>query len=472
MRFSFCRHQCAVRASGESYHTRSSLLVTGGRLRKSYVKSDIYQLVTDRIIALLEAGTVPWRKPWSGYASAPQNLVSRKAYRGINLLLLHAAGFASPFWLTFRQAQELGGRVKKGEKSFPVVFWKLFEDDEHGEPRTIPFIRYHSVFNVAQCEGIECPLAPVPRPEFQPIGECEQVVSGMPKAPVIAHGFNRACYSPIRDSVEMPDRAAFSPPEEYYSVLFHELTHATGHPTRLGRKGVAETNSFGSDPYSREELVAEMGAAFLCGHCGIGAATIDQSASYIENWLTRLKNDRKLVIKAAADAQKAADFILNVPVEPKAPLEYQPKEFAVTALRECPTPSEMQLCETPQAAADYWRMHVATSPQFNPDCECFVVLFLNIRKRIKGHQLVSIGTVDCTLIHPRETFRAAIGMAASSIVVMHNHPSGEPFPSDADIRSTKELIQAGQILKMEVLDHVIVGNRAHFSLREAGHFNA
>jgi DNA repair protein RadC len=147
-----------------------------------------------------------------------------------------------------------------------------------------------------------------------------------------------------------------------------------------------------------------------------------------------------------------------------------PHEFKVTALRECPTPEALQLCDTPDKAADYWRMHVAANPYFNPECECLAVLLLNTRRRVKGHHLVSIGTQDTLLVHPREIFRVAIITAASAVVVMHNHPSGESTPSEADIKVTRDLIRAGQLLKMELLDHVIIGNGNRTSLRELGYF--
>jgi DNA repair protein RadC len=147
-----------------------------------------------------------------------------------------------------------------------------------------------------------------------------------------------------------------------------------------------------------------------------------------------------------------------------------PHEFKVTALRECPTPDALQQCETPDKAADYWRMHVATNPYFNPECECLAVLLLNTRRRIKGHHIVSIGTMDTILLHPREVFRVAIITAAHSLIVMHNHPSGESTPSEADIKVTRDLIRAGQLLKMEVLDHVVIGNGNFSSLRELGYF--
>jgi DNA repair protein RadC len=147
-----------------------------------------------------------------------------------------------------------------------------------------------------------------------------------------------------------------------------------------------------------------------------------------------------------------------------------PKEFKVMALRDCPVPSDMLVCETPQQAVDYWRLHIATTPHFNPECECLAVLMLNTRHRVKGHQLITIGTLDTILVHSREVFRAAIVAAASALVLMHNHPSGEPTPSEADIKVTRDLIRAGQLLKIEVLDHVIIGNPNYSSLRETGYF--
>ena len=435
------------------------------------MKSDVYQIITDRIIGLLETGTVPWRKPWKGGQQAPRNFVSGKAYRGINLFLLNAAAFASSFWLTFRQVQSLDGRIKKGEKSVPVVFWKMFEQEENGETKRVPFLRYHNVFNVAQCEGITVPTAPATNGAFQPIVKCDEVVAHMPKRPAIVHGGGCACYYPREDSVSMPEANTFESPEAYYSTLYHELVHATGHLSRLNRKEITDPIHFGSDPYSREELVAEMGAAFLCGHCAIERTTLDQSASYIQTWLERLRDDRKLVVQAAAQAQKACDFILDVQHTEEGATPSQPKEFKVVALRECPTPFEMQLCETPQQAADYWRAHITTHPYFNPECECLVALHLNTRRRIRGHHLVSTGILDTILVHPREVFRTAIAANASAILLLHNHPSGEPQPSEADIKVTRDLIRAGQLLKMEVLDHIIIGNPGYASLKEQGFFH-
>lgn len=437
------------------------------------MKRDVYQIVTDRIVRLLESGTVPWHKPWKGGNQWPQNFVSRKVYRGINLFLLNAASYSSPFWLTFKQVQSLGGHVRKGEQSFPVVFWKILKEEGDGEEKRIPFLRFHKVFNVAQCEGINVPIIPPleGKSTFQPLDKCEQVVAAMPKRPEIDHNGARACYSPSLDAVSMPEARLFETSEGYYSTLFHELTHATGHVTRLNRKEITDPIRFGSDPYSREELVAEMGAAFLCGHCEIENKTLDQSASYIQSWLAKLKEDRKFVVHAAAQAQRACDFILDVERnEEEGPTEPQSKEFKVVTLRDCPLPADMQFCDTPDRAADYWRLNIATHQYFNPDCECLAVLMLNTRRKVKGHQLVTHGTMDTCLVHPREVFRAAVIAGASAIVLMHNHPSGEATPSEADIKVTRDLIRAGQLMKIDVIDHVIIGNPNRVSLRELGYF--
>lgn len=147
-----------------------------------------------------------------------------------------------------------------------------------------------------------------------------------------------------------------------------------------------------------------------------------------------------------------------------------PYEYKITPLRECPTPENLLLCDTPDKAVDYWRLHVPAHPHFNPECECFVVLILNTRRRVKGHYFVSVGTMDTLLVHPREVFRLAVITSAAAIVLTHNHPSGESAPSEADIKVSRDLIRAGQLLKIEVLDHVIMGNGNRSSLREQGYF--
>jgi antirestriction protein ArdC len=279
--------------------------------------SHAFDVITARVVSLLEAGTVPWRKPWANRFSAPRNLISRRPYRGVNVFLLACASYDSPYWLTFRQAKNLGGHVRKGEKGMPVVFWNWLDkvDAETGKTVEIPFLKLYYAFNVAQCEGLPTDKVPstaavVERP-FSPITACEHVVKGMQNRPEIRHGFTGASYVPSLDEVRMPAPERFEHAEGYYATVFHELTHATGHASRLNRKGIVETAAFGSDTYGREELVAEMGSAFLCGHAGIETATIDNAAAYLAGWLRAIRQDNRLVVTAAAQAQKAADYILG-----------------------------------------------------------------------------------------------------------------------------------------------------------------
>jgi DNA repair protein RadC len=149
---------------------------------------------------------------------------------------------------------------------------------------------------------------------------------------------------------------------------------------------------------------------------------------------------------------------------------FNPKEYKVIALRDCPVPEQMRICEEPQQVADYWRMHIATHPYYRPDCECLAVLMLNTRKRVKGHELVTIGTMDTILVDPRIVFRGVIIAGAAAAVIVHNHPSGDPSPSEADAKVTRDLIRAGQLLKIEVVDHIIIGTTSHSSLRALGYF--
>lgn len=285
------------------------------------MNNSVYDIITERMIALLQAGTVPWHKSWiGGNEQTPRNLASGKPYRGINVFLLGSAGYSSPYWVSYKQASERGGQVRKGEKSTPAIFWKLWRPDkakgapapaEGEESRRIPLLRYYSVFNVEQCDGLEYPkpAETANLPAFDPIATAQGIADGMPKPPTITHNEARAYYRPVTDTLNMPKPELFGKPAEYYSVLFHEMTHATGHAARLGRPGVTELAAFGSPTYAREELVAEMGAAFLCGQAGILHHTADNSAAYLENWIKSLRGDSKLVVIAAAQAQKAVDYI-------------------------------------------------------------------------------------------------------------------------------------------------------------------
>lgn len=277
---------------------------------------NVYEIVTNRIIETLEAGEIPWKKSWNSKTQAPRNLTSGKTYSGINVFILLSARFQSPYWLTFKQATEKGGTVRKGEKGLPIVFWSTTEkeDDKTGEIKKTGFLRYYTVFNITQIDG----LKDVPAVEVHEETEgaeafdmAHDIVAGMPDAPAVKHGFTRACYIPSVDEINMPLMRSFGQPEEYFSTLFHELAHSTGHENRLNRKGSGEIRHFGDADYSKEELVAEFGAAFLCAEAGISQAVITNQAAYIQGWLKALKNDSKLLVTAAAQAQKAADYILN-----------------------------------------------------------------------------------------------------------------------------------------------------------------
>ena len=278
----------------------------------------VYGIITDQIIEHLKNGVIPWRKPWNYKTSAPQNFISKKPYKGINTFLLSCAGFNSHYWMTFNQAKQKKGMVKKGSKGSIVVFWKRTESKENKETGEIKdgyaFLRYYKVFNADQIDGIDFPEVKQVKNEFNPISICENVVNNMPQKPIIKNGENgRAFYRPSSDIVNMPKPELFRSSQEYYSTLFHELAHATGHQRRLNRKGLTELAAFGSKVYGQEELVAEMGSAFLTGHCGIENTVIENQSAYIQSWLKSLKNPNnvKMVISAASQGQKASDFILN-----------------------------------------------------------------------------------------------------------------------------------------------------------------
>lgn len=294
---------------------------------------DVYQIVTDRIISLLEQGTCPWRKPWATSQGLPKNLISKKEYRGVNVFLLGCQQYSSPYWLTYRQAVEKKGNVRKGEKSSLCVFWKLNSTGGTGgtegtdleavtrvtpvtpqkqySQKSAPILKYYNLFNLEQCEGIESPTQEVPTYAFTPIEKAEQIVSGMKNRPEISYGGNVAAYSPVTDKIRMPYEDRFQKSEEFYSVLWHEIGHSTGHISRLARKEVMEVNEFGSESYGSEELVAELTSSMLCGVAGISNQTIDLAASYIDGWLSVIRKDKKMITVAAARAQASADYVLG-----------------------------------------------------------------------------------------------------------------------------------------------------------------
>jgi antirestriction protein ArdC len=273
----------------------------------------VYEIITDKIIKQLESGVAPWRKPWT--CQTPANLITLKEYRGLNVFTLASQGFPSRFWLTFNQASKLGGKIRKGEKSSLVIFWNVGDEQEtttqDGTKETSrPFLlRYYSVFNLSQTEGIDIPTSLLQETRTNdPIETCEQIVTNMPNPPAFEQS-DKAWYSSSNDVVGVPARGLFHSSEEYYSTLFHELAHASGHAKRLHRENFDNLASFGSESYSKEELVAEMTAAMLCGIAGIEQKTLENSAAYLKTWIARLKSDSRLLVSAASQAQKAADFI-------------------------------------------------------------------------------------------------------------------------------------------------------------------
>jgi antirestriction protein ArdC len=286
------------------------------------IRKDVYEIVTSIIIEKLETGIIPWKQPWKG-TGAPMNLISKKPYRGLNILLLSYHGYSSNYFLTFKQLLSIGGRVKKGEKSHLVVFWKWDpapEENEAQPPQTeeqakrqAPILRYYHVFNTEQCEGIPAghlsDLLEVP--DNDPIAACEELVGNMPQRPDIRFKYNEAFYHPLLDYVNMPKMERFDDSESYYHILFHELIHSTGHDSRLCRKFSDCMEEWGSEAYSFEELIAEIGSNYLDAIAGISSPAIDNSIAYIQGWLSRLKGDKRFIIDAACKAQRAVDFILG-----------------------------------------------------------------------------------------------------------------------------------------------------------------
>ncbi len=294
-------------------------------------RRDIYQEVTDRILELLDWGVAPWRQPIKRRGNSdgmPKSLSTGKPYRGINTFLLAmtawAKNYESSYWATFNQEKQQGAKVCKGEKSTLVVFWKQYtkQDRETGEEQSIPVLQHYSVFNALQCEGLAAPdfiEEEEPAEPFVPIDEAERLVVGYPRPPEIEPGGNSACYYPSLDKVQIGPPERFERRESYYATLFHELAHSTGHQSRLARGLGENVSPFGSPDYSKEELVAEMGSAFLCAAAGISPPTIEQSAAYIDGWRKKLSGDKKLVVQAAGQGQRAADHILGVSFDNPAP---------------------------------------------------------------------------------------------------------------------------------------------------------
>jgi antirestriction protein ArdC len=312
----------------------------------------IYQLITERIVTKLidaisaiekgELGIAPWNRPWFNTGN-PINLVSKKEYKGINVFMLSSLGYPCPYFVTFNQAKKLGGKVTKGQKGCPVVYWKVtkYDKDQNGKPYGVDgkgnkivkksfMLRYYTVFNVQQCEGFESKIPALEIRKFNPIHDAEKIIADMPNPPAFGHGMAKAFYSPSKDAVNMPRKELFKSEESYYSTAFHELIHSTGHTSRLNRDEVNNEITFGNHAYSKEELVAEMGAIYLCNQIGL-ESTEGNSLAYLKSWLGKLKDDVKMLITASGKAQKAADFILDTKRKAELVEEAKEKEEAIAA---------------------------------------------------------------------------------------------------------------------------------------------
>ena len=281
------------------------------------MSKSVYEMVTDRIIDQLENGVIPWEKPWTGVRSGAFNRVSKKSYSLLNQMILKHDGE----YATFKQWSDLGGHVRKGEKSEIVCFWKIYEKEEindNGEKeiKKIPLLRYYNVFHISQVEGVE----PLPKEklnnDIEPIEAADKIIIDYVTREHIDFQemkSNKAFYSPASDKVVVPLKEQYQNINEYYSTTFHELTHSTGHKTRLDRLENGVVAAFGSETYSKEELVAEMGSANILNILGIETQqTFKNSAAYIQNWLQVLKNDNKFIVSAASEAEKAVNFILGI----------------------------------------------------------------------------------------------------------------------------------------------------------------
>lgn len=279
------------------------------------MSTNVYQMVTDRIIAELEKGSIPWKRPWTGVNTGAYNRISNKPYSLLNQILLGRDGE----WATFKQWTDLGGHIRKGEKSSFVVFWKIqpYEDiNADGEKvvKQIPFLRYYNVFHISQVDGVE-PKAQKELKEVESIEAAEKIKESYKEREhirIIETITNGAGYDPVMDYIQVPCRKQYTDANEFYSTLFHEMVHSTGHKTRLDRLTSEDNLHFGSETYSKEELCAELGSAMLLNQIGIETPqTFKNSAGYIQGWLQRLRNDNKFIVSAASKAEKAVNFILG-----------------------------------------------------------------------------------------------------------------------------------------------------------------
>ncbi|SFB50510.1 ArdC family protein [Algoriphagus aquimarinus] len=299
----------------------------GNDSQSSKGSTDIYQKFTNLIMEKLEQGVIPWKQPWNDMG-LPANYLTKKPYKGINLWVLLSYGHQYPYYLTFKQANALGGKIQKGAKAIPICYWNfVFRDKKTG--KTIPeskldfydlkqvgrsgFLREFKVFPIEQIEGIAWEFPETsPKEEFLINEACQKIYSEMVRPPELIHTGSSAYYRTDLDQITMPERNLFLSSKEYFGVLYHELCHATGHSSRLNRAEITEPHPFSDAEYGKEELLAEMGAGYLNNYTGIlDRNLLENSAAYIQHWLKELRNDTHLLIEAASKAQKAVDYILN-----------------------------------------------------------------------------------------------------------------------------------------------------------------
>jgi antirestriction protein ArdC len=330
----------------------------------------IHELVTAKMIAALERGTIPWHKPWHAHTGQPRSMTTGQPYRGINIFLLGLAaaddGYTSPYWGTYRQISQLGGQVRRGQHSTLVVFYKQHQiadptseadrREEPGEVRTVPVLRYYRVFNAGQADDLPPRFYPEPG-TFTQITEPQAALDGYLRhgGPQLRHAAgDRASYHGPTDTIQLPQREQFATPESYYATAFHECGHSTGHQSRLARPGIVDFDHFGSGRYAKEELTAQMTSAILCAQTGIDTPEqFAHSASYIASWLSALHDDTKLVVTAAAHAQRAADLVI------------QPSRQAEPAPDPRPDQQTTPHTAPPAAAASHRPAHL-TDPEAEP----------------------------------------------------------------------------------------------------------
>jgi antirestriction protein ArdC/DNA repair protein RadC len=468
---------------------------------------DLYQVVTDKIVAALETGTPPWIRPWSGdLERVPVNGSSRRPYRGINCILLtleaQLRGFARNLWLTYRQAAALGAQVRGGERGVTVVFYKphelpASEAEDRPEPRVVPLLRSFTVFNVEQVDRLPERLQqPAAEPNgWLPEHAPEELLAN--SGARIEHGGFAAFYSPADDRIQLPERELFADAGSYYATALHEVVHWSGHPKRLDRQ---LGRRFGEAAYAVEELIAEIGSAFLCAACRLEGHL--QHPAYIANWVKVLKADKRAVFTAAQGA--AGRRLRRRPGQARSagagrshrgrlrPTDRTDKRFcrfcrSTSGALRARTQYEMEhvmnddkiieralkiLAErvregaaltSPGAVHDYLRLALS-----GLEHEVFVCIWVDAQHRVIDIEEAFRGTLTQTSVYPREIVKSALRHNAAAVIFAHNHPSGVAQPSQSDELLTRNLKEALALIECKTLDHFVVAGVQAISFAERG----